>query len=347
MIALLLACTTGTDSAQTVDPLEWAIDAPGPYQVGVRMWQHSYTPTVGDDRTIGINVWYPTDATSGAEVLYMDAFVDEHAILNAPLAPPVYDGTYPVHVHSHGFQGWGGSSAFLARHLASHGWVVVAPDHTDNTLLDHSDPLPTSHYLTKNWDVSQALDALAADTELAAADTSRVVMSGHSFGSTSTWSVAGADYVNMTEPASCESLYEGRACTDDEIAAFQAGFRDDRVIASIPMAGGVRSGFFGDTGYAAVETPFLILTGSEDFPYADEFAGLTGIERTWVELDGGCHQTFATGACTSLDTDEGFRLVNGYVMAFSRVHLFGDDTQAAVMDGSAPLGDAATVTTGQ
>ena len=50
---------------------------------------------------------------------------------------PVAEHGYPVLVFSHGSL-YGGSSAFLARHFASHGWVVAAPDHTGH-LLDYGD----------------------------------------------------------------------------------------------------------------------------------------------------------------------------------------------------------------
>jgi predicted dienelactone hydrolase len=39
------------------------------------------------------------------------------------------DGKFPVLLFSHGFAGVRGQSAFLCKHLASHGYIVAAPDH--------------------------------------------------------------------------------------------------------------------------------------------------------------------------------------------------------------------------
>ena len=45
------------------------------------------------------------------------------------------DGPYPLIVFSHGNGGLGVQSFFLTEYLASHGYVVVCPDHTGNSLL--------------------------------------------------------------------------------------------------------------------------------------------------------------------------------------------------------------------
>src|SRR5262249_56282777 len=45
-------------------------------------------------------------------------------------------GSYPLVMFSHGFGGHRRQSTFLCTHLASHGYVVAACDHTGNTLFD-------------------------------------------------------------------------------------------------------------------------------------------------------------------------------------------------------------------
>ena len=84
------------------------------------------------------------------------------------------------------------------RWFASHGWVVIAPDHTGNTFSDHRDPLPSSHFIARPRDIGallDALDSLPADDPLSGVvDTGRVVLSGHSFGAYTTWSAAGAAF---------------------------------------------------------------------------------------------------------------------------------------------------------
>lgn len=159
-----LACTGDlVDTSEEVRPLEWAVDEAGPYAAGHRQAELAYTTRAGDSRTIVVHAWYPTEATSGDGVLYLDAIEDPEALGNAePAAPWVY----PVLVRQHGYQGYAGDGAAMARHFASHGWAVVAADHTDNTLADHQSPLPTEHFLHRPQDVTQALDWLADELEV-------------------------------------------------------------------------------------------------------------------------------------------------------------------------------------
>jgi predicted dienelactone hydrolase len=53
-----------------------------------------------------------------------------HAIADAP---PATDGApYPLVVTSHAFDGFRQMLFYMAEHLASHGFVVIAADHRDN-----------------------------------------------------------------------------------------------------------------------------------------------------------------------------------------------------------------------
>jgi predicted dienelactone hydrolase len=340
LLLLALACGKAEDTAAEVDPLSWSVEEAGPYRVGYRAWEVTYTP-LGEDRTILINAWYPTEDTEGDEVSYLGVYPDEEALGGASLAPGAYGGRYPVHVHSHGSQAWGGSSAFLMRHLASHGWIVVAPDHTGNTLLDNLDPRPTSHYIHRPQDITVALDALADDPDLSAGDTSQVSMSGHSFGCYPAWISAGAAVDADALAAWCEEYSEG--CTQEEIDAFLSGDLDEpRVVASVPMAGGYRDEYFGEGGYLAAHAGMLMMTGSEDSDDVDRwYPTMDGLDRTWIELAGGCHETFALGVCDSLDPDLGYAIVKTYGLAFARQRVLGDTGEAvtAILDGSTGVSD--------
>ena len=65
---------------------------------------------------------------------------------NAAIALRYTAAAFTVHVHSHGYRGYGPPRP-SARYFASHGWVTVAPGHTQNTIIDHVDPLPVAHFL--------------------------------------------------------------------------------------------------------------------------------------------------------------------------------------------------------
>ena len=62
----------------------------------------------------------------------MDIPRTQEAVRDAKLR----DGTFPLIIFSHGFGGFRRGSSHLCCHLASHGYVVVSPDHIGNTLPD-------------------------------------------------------------------------------------------------------------------------------------------------------------------------------------------------------------------
>ena len=154
ILAWALGCTGsakdgvigGSDLSEPVDPLSWAVDEPGPFGVGYQSITETYAPGAGvEARTIRLDVWYPTEDESGITATYAVG-TDVNAMENAVVAAPVHAQGFPVHVHSHGYRGFGATSAFLSRYLASHGWVTISPGHTQNTIIDHVDPLPIGHF---------------------------------------------------------------------------------------------------------------------------------------------------------------------------------------------------------
>jgi Chlorophyllase len=112
-------------SAQVVPPDP---GGPGPYPVGVT--RRAFTrasSTTGEPRVLDTVIWYP--ATPAAAALPADE------TLRAPIdAVPNHAGPpYPVVLYSHGnaTQPWG--SSFFTNHLASYGFVVMAPAHAGNS----------------------------------------------------------------------------------------------------------------------------------------------------------------------------------------------------------------------
>src|SRR5439155_25588765 len=105
--------------AQDLVPADPALR--GPYAVGVtrRIFTRE-SSTTGEPRVLNTVVWYP--AVAGSE--------GPEPPLGRVLAEPDRSGApYPVLVFSHGFRGGALDSGFLHTHLASHGFVVVAPYH--------------------------------------------------------------------------------------------------------------------------------------------------------------------------------------------------------------------------
>jgi len=341
------------DSGEVPDagPLGWPVTSPGPYQVGYRSLNVTYSPGADfSDRTIRLNIWYPTEDDSGSRAEYTVGF-DDGAYLDATPAPSVHEGGYPVHIHSHGFQGYGATSAFLSRYFATHGWLTVAPDHTDNTLLDHRDPLPSAHYFHRPLDVQVALDTLgglpSGDPLAGMANVGRSVVSGHSFGAYTTWASAGATYDldRVTEMCTSGEGIHDDGCTSEEEAMFATELADPRIVSSIPMAGTLRRNWFGDAGELSVQGPVLFFGGTEDDRgQQDQFDQMGAIDFTWMEVEGACHQTFALGACGTLDTELGFSIIQTIGLAFARWTVLEDDQPevAAIATGEQSISEIVT-----
>jgi predicted dienelactone hydrolase len=339
---------SGGVAAEAVDPLTWPVDEAGPYAVGYRSWDVTYNPgSSSEPRTIRMNVWYPTEETAGTAALYTIG-TDEASFEDAMPIEPVHPGGFPVHVYSHGYRGYGASSSFLSRYLASHGWVTVAPDHTNNTFLDHEEPLPAAHYFQRPLDVSVALDTLEGlpeDDPLGGKmDTDRVLLSGHSFGAYTTWASLGASF----DPDSIGVLCAPDGdldCTPGEEAMFGTDLADPRVVASLPMAGALRRNFFGQLGETTVNGPVLFMSGSKDsVGQQDQFDEMGAIDFTWMEIEGACHQAFALGICTELDGDTGFHIISTVGLAWARATVLNDtdETVLGIVQGEVVVSDLVT-----
>ncbi len=307
----------------------------GPFHIGHRVQQIVYRPVgATKDRTIPYDIWYPTNDTTGAEVVYFDIFRDAGAFEGASPAPPLDGAGYPVHVHSHGAHGFGATSWNVMYHFASHGWVVVAPTHTDNTLSDVGEPPPV-HRSHRAQDISRTLDATAKLHEAgllpAPARTDRVLLSGHSFGTFTAWASAGATLDPAVVRRQCAAGTP--PCNEAEIASF-TGLHDPRVVAAVPMAGGASDWI---ASYQSVTVPMFLMTGTADDVGAPALWDHTaGVNLTWIEITGGCHQLFAFGGCASVPDQEGFAIVSTYALAFARRHLEGDASArvAGILDGT-------------
>ena len=316
-------------------PLSWSVARPGPYACGHRTLDATYAQPGGlPARTIPVHLWYPSKVAAGDHPVYRNVFPDAHAWEGVPLAPSPWPSGFPVLVHSHGYKGFAGNSARLMCYLASHGWLAAAPEHVGNTIGDTPDPLPLAVYFQRPLDVRAALDLLAAppqgDPLEGKADLTRVAMSGHSFGVYTTWAVAGATFDAGAIKAKCDGGMVA-ACTDAQRAVFATDLSEKRARAVVPMAE-ARNDFFGAAGYDAVRVPVLLMSGSLNPVGADAlFAAVTGVDLTWVDVKGGCHQLFGLGntalgdpACQVLSDEAGFSLVNPWVLAYARYHVLAD-----------------------
>jgi len=128
----------------------------GPYPVGVMtvaLVDESRLDDMGQPRPLLTELWYPATEEARDQPGYLytaeDLLTEEaRAVLDERLmielgsdavrdASPRDDGDlFPIVLFSHGSSGVRMQSTFLTVFLASHGYVVIAPDHTGNTLSD-------------------------------------------------------------------------------------------------------------------------------------------------------------------------------------------------------------------
>ncbi len=348
-LSLLLACGA-RDKAETAEEAPVALDAPGPWRVGYRESSLSYADPDGEgERALRLALWFPTEAETGAEARYMGA-IDAPGVLDDP-APA--EGPLPLVLFSHGHQGYAENSSFLMTHLASHGFLVAAPDHTDNTFLDGSDRA-TEIYYQRPLDLSAVLDHLLGGgaSGLAASD-DPVLLIGHSFGGYTSFVTAGAAFDLETWSARCASGTDTSAfCSTWSASAeaiFSAGLRDARVGAILPMAAG-DADLFDLTSLGALTAPVLLMGGTLDEATTSSgdpcWAALRGGPDRRVTITGGGHQVFTdfSGVLDpqegEIDADEGFRIIEHYALAWA-LRTIGDEAGASVLDGEELVAEAA------
>lgn len=163
----------------------------GPYSVGVTSFEwedenrsETLAPAPTGNRKIMVQVWYPAEVSADAELApYMEqmgvtgpvlasqfnlpAFLFDHINLaktnsyqNVPLS--ANETHYPVLLFSHGWTGVRTQNTYQAEELASHGYIVIAPDHTygagivvfpdGNAILNNPDLIPDNTGSEEEYD---------------------------------------------------------------------------------------------------------------------------------------------------------------------------------------------------
>ncbi len=270
------------------DSPEYAIR--GPYWVGASDF------TIDGEPTLEITVWYPALNPDGVEeeITYAYAIkfdvpegtvatVLGHAIEDAPL--DLSAGPYPLVVLSPGFVMGRAGYAWLAEHLASHGFVVIAPDHKEYFDTTWSDLWKAT--VTRPQDVLTVIayaDLHTAEGGLLEGliNTDLIAVTGHSYGGYTALATAGARVDIDGFNARCEAAREAGDTNTwlcdllvphiDDMAAL-AGldplpeglwpvWADPRVVAIVPMAGD--SYIFDQAGLAEITIPVMAMGGTRD-----------------------------------------------------------------------------------
>ncbi len=231
MRSLLLAIAlVGCSSKEEAQPT--VTDAGGPRVVvqGNAAWEkagaftvgHAIFPVKAGDRTLTVQLWYPSRAPSPGtpiEDLVVDA-ADRATMVKLLEAQdgkkcvrrrvastrdlPPAEGPFPLIAYSHCHSCTRFSSAEIAERLASHGFAVIAPDHAGNTVFDAqrgmSAPLNGEFLAVRAADVRATIDEALNPTTTALPavlagklDAARLGMFGHSYGAATTGLVLARD----------------------------------------------------------------------------------------------------------------------------------------------------------
>lgn len=227
----------------------------------------------------------------------------------------------PAVIISHGLGNDRTSYAYLARHLASHGFVVLAVEHPGSNAAQirallvgqSADVVPNQEFTDRPRQISAVLDYLAqspANSQRRLVDFDRIGLIGQSFGGYTAFTLAGA-------PLNFEQLRS--ACPPDSLSLnvslllqCQAGqlvdleqttlsLRDERIKAAIAV-NPLTSVIFGEASLAQLETPIMIVASGADTvtPALQEqlapFSWLTSPEKYLLVMRQGTH--FSTIATT-------------------------------------------------
>ena len=345
LLGLALVMVPGDEADGAVDTAT-PYGTRGPHPVGLRNLDR--TETSG---SLDLVVWYPAEPTDGDPAMTYPfefklfgplgsvalATAEGHATRGATAYRAA--GPYPFVVLSPGFGIGVGSYGWLGEHLASHGFVVVAPDHDEQ--LNPGQLWRSS--VTRPHDVLEVFDLLDEHTAPGGPfegliDTDTVAVIGHSSGGYTALAAAGArlhtgeleracDQVRGTgDPVTlqCELLvpHVGDMATLAGLETAPEGLwpptADPRVDAAVVLAGDAI--MFGPTGLAEITIPVMTIGGTADtgspFVWGTEMAyeHTSSARKAEVSLDGAEHFVFV-GPCESVRGV--FRVVPNYFCADS------------------------------
>jgi predicted dienelactone hydrolase len=319
LTALLQACGGGEESTQAVDP-----ELAGPYPVGVTELTFERTSSTTDEpRLLKTLIWYP--AADSAETAPEDPLLK--GIVDADLTDD--NLPLPVIMFSHGSGGTPSQSTYYTSHLASHGFVVVAPPHPGNTLEDcfpctDAEGIVDS-YLNRPHDVTFALESMLALNEDSnsifhdALDGDRVGISGHSFGALDTLRMAAGDSRFLAALAMAPPAAQRIPLIDSQIeipTMIMGGSLDT----ATPLE--AQEEYFDSLGEEGLPHFLLIFLRGGHFAYSDIcLPGFSGCEPG------------------DLSQERAHQLINLYATAFLRTYVALEEGYEDYLEPEAAAGD--------
>ncbi|XUU61194.1 alpha/beta hydrolase family protein [Erythrobacter sp. HA6-11] len=316
------------------------------------------------DRTLAVRLWYPADASAGAEnVTYEHTMsppaMDPYSLSfegRAVEGAAISGEQFPLVIMSHGFNGWHTQFSNLGEHIASHGYVVASIEHADMPLEGVSDFLYSFSkvLVDRSLDQRQVIEKLLTDARVGngpvinLVDPDRVGLIGYSMGGYGALATAGADYnyesdtFGTVPSEALDTLREASAQPADV----------DAIIAFAPWGGQPDNRVWSAETLAQLSVPALIVSGSEDdvSNHAEGvrwiFEQLAGTSRHLLTFREARHNI--VGNAFTIEEDAPFRIaeflmepvwrqdrINSinqhFVTAFLDLHLKGDESRASYL----------------
>ena len=327
-------------------------DQPGPFLVG-RETVVFTDPSRDGGRVLKTDVWFPV--SPGSLVLGNSVYeigVDEPFLSPAVIVSQrAYSdmscawGTFPMVVYSHGDSTWRYISSYFCEQLASHGFIVVAADHTGDRAIDFVngtlDPL-NKVAQDRPYDISFVITKMLArsadpdDSLFERIDANKIAVAGWSIGGFAALSMATGYGTAAPDPrvkaliTMCASTY---TLTTQAMAATN--------VPTLVFSGSADTlQYYSDTIYQSVGTSQSYLIRIRR-AWHDSFNDLCSIYRTLSAQgfnQGALNQVFSypNDVCPPdmVDTDEVHRIVNLYAVSFLKVNLGIDPNYASYLTES-------------
>lgn len=309
------------------------------YNVGYMVIDFQYTQN-GLQKKLTVAVWYPTSEIP-KNFQYGGPTWGNVALNGKPLANA---GTFPFLAFSHGFGGTGLGSQFFTEALASHGWIVVCPDHNDSHSIGRikggrvekpdvkgtvdaakeigsSAPGDRGKYLFRPEELQTVIEIMLTATPFTRLiDTNCIAVGGHSFG-------------GFTSLALCGTMPE---------------YYDHRIKAALLFSTGAASYLFTEGELASVKIPTMLYLGSRERnkkrgdktmkELSETIYRNMPVPKYFLEVRGATHFSFnirlsdGAGARALSGTEKQFEVINRYSIAFLEKYVAGRSGQDEILE---------------
>ena len=333
LFCFLLAC--GGDDEASVDPV---FESAGPFAVG------NTTVSITDSsrvRTLTVEIWYPqvgaeSQGQAVEEFLSGENKASYEALLTAAPsdcpsiktqsdrdATPTDATPLPLLVFSHCHNCVRFSSFAIAERLASHGFVVAAPDHTGNTLFDdlasEGADLNSEFLQVRAADISFVIDSMLAGQANLVVDPDKIGVYGHSFGAVTTGLVLQED----PRPIA------GFAIASPMENPLLTGVELEKIVDPVGFLVAVEDNSITEFGNIFIRQNFDDVTGPAWKGEVSDaghwsFSDICGVHSQFEACCGtGTRQTDGQ-PFTYLPVEQGIAVAQAYVTAFFMAHIQGD-----------------------